>query len=98
MYNVYVCPNGHGIQGIISAVTPSETGLLNMAMNDTTDDIVALANASTTAVAGTYLTIDNETMQVLDATDPSNLKVTRGANDSTPAAHAKRAQVNIYGG
>lgn len=96
--NVYVCPNGHGIQGIASPATPSETGLLNMAMNDTTDDIVALENASTTAIAGAYLVIDDETMEVLDATDSSNLKVARGANDSTPAAHTIGAQVNIYGG
>lgn len=98
IYNVYVCPIGHGIQGTASPATPSETGSLNIRMNDTTDDIVALQNASTTAAAGTYLVIDGETMEVLDASDPSNLKVMRGANNSTPAAHVVGAQVNIYGG
>ena len=72
-----------------------EKCLLNMPMNDSTDNVVALENKSTTAVVGSHLLIDGEEMTVTDAADPSNLIVERGG---ILAAHEVGAEVLIYGG
>jgi hypothetical protein len=76
---------------------PTETGILNAAMNDSTDDIVALQDKATTAANGTVLKVDSEYMTVTDATDPNNLKVTRSTFGSAIAAHAAGAAVSIWG-
>lgn len=73
-----------------------EVGQLNMAMNDSTDDVVALENASAAAAVSSRVIVDQEHMEVIDASDLSNLKVTRGANNSTAAAHDVGAQVLVY--
>jgi hypothetical protein len=75
---------------------PSETGVLNMAMNDSTDSIVALQNAATTAAIGSTIQIDSEYMSVTDVSDPNNLQVTRATNGSAAAAHDVGATVSIW--
>jgi hypothetical protein len=70
-------------------------GILHSPLNDSTDDIVALNDANVFVVTGDDLIIDAEYMTVTDATDPSNLKVTRAAGGSTIAAHAVGALVKI---
>jgi hypothetical protein len=78
-----------------STFSTPETVALNMAMNDSTDSIVALVDASTTATVGSNLQIDTEYMAVTDASDLSNLQVTRAAGGSTAAAHDVGAPVTI---
>lgn len=77
---------------------PAETDLLlNIAMNDSTDSVVALENAPTIAVAaGNVIQIDSEYMIVTDASDQSNLVVRRATNGSVIAAHAVGATVSIW--
>jgi hypothetical protein len=75
------------------AGTP-EFGVLNLPLNDSTDDIVALQDASLAADVGTHLQIEAEFMTVLDASDMSNLRVERGVN-SAIEAHLAGAEVMI---
>ena len=81
-----------------SFFTPRGTkgaGVLNMPLNDSTDDIVALVDANPFVGVDDNLLIDSEYMTVTDASDPSNVKVTRKAGGSTIAAHEAGATVKI---
>ena len=72
-----------------------ETGVLNMYLNDSTDDVVALQDKPVTpAVVGTILQIGVEYMTVTDASNQNNLKVTRGTAGPIEA-HPKGVQVFI---
>lgn len=70
-----------------------EVGKLNQPLAaDSTQDIVALENKSTTAMVGSTVKIDLEVMTVTSISDLNNLKVTRG----TPLeVHAAGATVTI---
>lgn len=82
---------------VLPAEPPSETGVLNMAMNDSTDDIVALQDKATTVAVGDYIKIDSEYMTATDTTDLNNLKVARASLGSAIVAHAVGAGVSVYG-
>lgn len=75
----------------------TETGVLNMAMNDSTDSLVALADKTLTATVGDVLLVDSEYMKITDASDLNNLLVTRAACGSVSAVHEIGAPVSIWG-
>jgi hypothetical protein len=75
----------------------TETGVLNMAMNDSTDSLVALADKTLTATVGDVLLVDSEYMKITDASDLNNLLVTRAACGSVIGVHEIGAPVSIWG-
>jgi hypothetical protein len=70
-------------------------GVLHMPLNDSTDDIVALDDANPFVGVDDNLLIDSEYMTVTDASDLSNIKVTRKTGGSAIAAHEVGALVKI---
>jgi hypothetical protein len=91
----YTGPGTGGDTGTGLPPLAQESGVLNMDMNNSTDDIVALQDASTTAGVGVHLQIESEYMAIIDASDMSNLKVTRAVGGSTIAAHVTGTPVTV---
>jgi hypothetical protein len=92
-------PDGGGGETPVAPTgTPSETGVLNQPMLDSTNDIVALADKATTVTTGDSIKVGaSEYMTITDASDQNNLKVTRGAFETEVVEHAAGDQVSMWG-
>ena len=95
-FEVYVCPNGHGIQVITQKPEPTETGEVQWPVAQTDTDI-ALVSTPATVVVGSVLLIDSEYMLVNDVSNPDNPGVDRGALNSMISPHPAGAEVTIWG-
>ena len=67
------------------------------AITASSEFVVSTADISGTVSTGSYIKIDSEVMKVLDlAADTITMLISRGELETTPAAHAKNADIYVH--